>query len=121
MTVDAKHADDARRLAMGALRDVWDPELGLDVVSLGLVYDIRIERSAINIDMTLTTPGCPVSESLSAEAEAALRRAPPGFDVTERVGLGSALEPRADVERRARGGRVSAPVSDASRAGNDAH
>jgi metal-sulfur cluster biosynthetic enzyme len=85
MTVDAKHADDARRLAMGALRDVWDPELGLDVVSLGLVYDIRIERSAINIDMTLTTPGCPVSESLPAEAEAALRRALPGFDVTVRV------------------------------------
>ena len=46
---------------LAALGQVWDPELGLDVVSLGLVYDVRIGAASVDIDMTLTTPGCPVS------------------------------------------------------------
>lgn len=52
-----------------ALREVIDPELGMDVVSLGLVYDIHLENGSVVIDMTLTTPGCPVSESLPLEAQ----------------------------------------------------
>jgi len=54
--------------ATEALRHVYDPELGLDVVSLGLVYDLRVEGDRLVIEMTLTTPGCPVSQSLPDEA-----------------------------------------------------
>jgi metal-sulfur cluster biosynthetic enzyme len=54
--------------ARNALRFVVDPELGLDIVDLGLVYDIRLEDDGLLVEMTLTTPGCPVSESLPAEA-----------------------------------------------------
>ncbi len=68
--------------AWHALRDVYDPELALDIVSIGLVYDVRLldpsepgARAAIEIDMTLTTPGCPVSESLPDEARAAVEEA----------------------------------------------
>ncbi|MEZ5170544.1 MAG: metal-sulfur cluster assembly factor [Acidimicrobiia bacterium] len=74
--------DNRRDTALAALGNVWDPELGLDVVSLGLVYDIRVDGNALEIDMTLTTPGCPVSEQLPAEAEAAVRNAVPDADVT---------------------------------------
>jgi metal-sulfur cluster biosynthetic enzyme len=54
-----------------ALSSVYDPELGLDIVSLGLVYEVRAEDNRVVIDMTLTTPGCPVSESLPDQAAVA--------------------------------------------------
>ncbi len=58
--------------AWGALAGVFDPELCLDVVSLGLVYDLRLEGGSLVVEITLTTPGCPVSESLPEEARAAI-------------------------------------------------
>lgn len=61
--------------AWNALAGVYDPELYLDVVSLGLVYDIRWQGNSLAIEMTLTTPGCPVSESLPEEARAAVQAA----------------------------------------------
>jgi metal-sulfur cluster biosynthetic enzyme len=78
-------AEARREAALAALGDVWDPELGLDVVSLGLVYDVRVTGDDVQVDMTLTTPGCPVSEQLPAEAEAAVRAALPEADVTVNV------------------------------------
>jgi metal-sulfur cluster biosynthetic enzyme len=54
------------------LHDVVDPELGLDIVDLGLVYAVRQDGDGLVVEMTLTTPGCPVSEALPAEASAAL-------------------------------------------------
>jgi metal-sulfur cluster biosynthetic enzyme len=81
----APQAESRREAALAALGDVWDPELGLDVVSLGLVYDVRAEDDRVEIDMTLTTPGCPVSEQLPAEAESTVRAALPGVEVTVNV------------------------------------
>lgn len=48
------------------IRNVIDPELGINVVDLGLIYDVVIEEEQyVNITMTLTTPGCPLHDSIS--------------------------------------------------------
>lgn len=43
------------------LKNVVDPEIGIDMVSLGLIYGIKIEGSTVFVTMTLTSPGCPVA------------------------------------------------------------
>ena len=65
-------AGDAISAAWNALETVYDPELYLDVVSLGLIYDVREEDGTIVVVMTLTTPGCPASESLTEMTRAAI-------------------------------------------------
>jgi metal-sulfur cluster biosynthetic enzyme len=59
-----------------ALRAVVDPELGLSVVELGLVYGIEIQRGAVTVTMTLTAPGCPLHEVLTGWVREAVMRVP---------------------------------------------
>ncbi|TMV50347.1 metal-sulfur cluster assembly factor [Paenibacillus mesophilus] len=47
------------------LREVYDPELGVNIVDLGLVYEIREEPDRIYVRMTLTTPGCPMHDTIA--------------------------------------------------------
>ncbi|NIN71244.1 MAG: DUF59 domain-containing protein [Gemmatimonadetes bacterium] len=47
-----------------ALKQIEDPEVGLNIVDLGLVYDIEIEGTSVHVRMTLTSPGCPVGPQL---------------------------------------------------------
>jgi len=58
---------------MELLKDVVDPELGVNVVDLGLVYGVTIDgENDVTLDMTLTTPACPLTDQLEFGAQAAL-------------------------------------------------
>lgn len=58
---------------LDVLRNVIDPELGIDIVSLGLIYGITIENDKVDILMTLTVPGCPMHGTITQAVERAVR------------------------------------------------
>ena len=61
-----------------AMRDVVDPELGINVVDLGLIYGIRAEGGVATIDMTLTSAACPLTDVIEEQTRAALTAGPGG-------------------------------------------
>jgi metal-sulfur cluster biosynthetic enzyme len=64
-------------MVFAALRQVIDPEIGCNIVDLGLVYDVAITGDCVRVRMTLTTPGCPMSESIAWGVKQALLNLPP--------------------------------------------
>ena len=59
-----------------ALRKVKDPDLNLNIVDLGLVYDVRVADNDVEVDMSLTSPGCPSGPEIMGDAERALKAIP---------------------------------------------
>ncbi|WP_040606428.1 metal-sulfur cluster assembly factor [Salsuginibacillus kocurii] len=58
---------------MGELEQVIDPELGVDIVNLGLVYEIHVdEQSNVKVEMTLTSMGCPLAGTIVSDIKKAL-------------------------------------------------
>lgn len=69
-------------LVRGQLREVIDPELGVNIVDLGLVYEIAVDRGGlVTVEMTLTTPGCPLGGFLDDEIRRCLTALPQVRDV----------------------------------------
>jgi metal-sulfur cluster biosynthetic enzyme len=64
-----------------ALRSVEDPEAGMNIVDLGLVYDVAVDADRVRVKMTMTSPSCPVAPYIVDEATAAVRGVlPEGFE-----------------------------------------
>ena len=61
---------------VAALSEVIDPELGLDIVSLGLVYELHLVGEDVTVLMTLTTPGCPMHGSIRQDVLRTVERLP---------------------------------------------
>lgn len=61
-----------KKQVLSALKKVCDPELGVNVVDLGLVYDVAINDGQVNVQMSLTTPFCPIGPQFLQEVEDAI-------------------------------------------------
>lgn len=86
---DEKIADIGENI-IKALKTVYDPEIPVDIYELGLIYDVQIsDEGKVKVIMTLTTPNCPVAESMPAEVR---ERVTEVEDVTE-VDLELTFEP----------------------------
>ena len=75
--------------AREALKRIEDPEVGLNIVDLGLIYDIDIDGSTVNVKMTLTSPGCPVGPQLLGGAKLVLQE----LDEVEEANIELVWEP----------------------------
>ena len=60
---------DIKNKIIEEIRKIYDPELPVNIYELGLIYDIKVNGSKAEIKMTLTTPNCPVAESLPKEVK----------------------------------------------------
>ncbi|HKI93786.1 MAG TPA: metal-sulfur cluster assembly factor [Gemmatimonadales bacterium] len=78
-----------------ALRAVKDPELNLNIMDLGLVYDVAVEGGEVSISMTLTSPGCPSGPEILGESEEVVR----GLEGVEDVKIELVWEPYWTPER----------------------
>ena len=75
--MNATEIEATRSQIYEALHTVYDPELGINVIDLGLVYGVAVsEDGYVTITMTLTTPGCPMHESISEGVGVALEDIP---------------------------------------------
>jgi FeS assembly SUF system protein len=61
-----------RQAIITNLKKVYDPEIPVDIWELGLIYNISIKENHVDVTMTLTSPNCPVAESLPLEVEQAV-------------------------------------------------
>ena len=96
--MEAEHSSRRAARACDVLSTVYDPEIPVDIYELGLIYDLDVdEAGGVKIRMTLTSPMCPVAETLPPEVEAKARGVEGVSDVEARPRLGPALEPEHDV------------------------
>jgi metal-sulfur cluster biosynthetic enzyme len=56
-----------------SLKQIYDPEVGVNIVDMGLIYSLDIEDSKVGITMTLTSPGCPAGPQILGQVDSALK------------------------------------------------
>lgn len=86
-------ADEVEARVWDALEGVIDPELGLDVVTMGLVYEVRREGGRVRVVHTLTTPGCPMGEHITRGIRQAAATVPGVEEVEAEVTWEPAWDP----------------------------
>ena len=80
---------DLREQVIAEIRKIYDPEIPVNIYELGLIYDVKVKDDKAKIIMTLTTPNCPVAESLPKEVKDSAMQ----VDGIEEVDLDLVFEP----------------------------
>ena len=81
---------DIKNKVIEAIRKIYDPEIPVNIYELGLIYKIEVDdKNKVNIDMTLTSPNCPVAESLPKEVKESIME----IDGVDKVDLDLVWEP----------------------------
>ena len=72
--LDSLNAQATEALIVEVLRTIFDPELPVNIYDLGLIYSVKVDAAGVaTVQMTLTTPACPVAETLPPEVEAKVK------------------------------------------------
>jgi len=93
-------------IVLAALRQVIDPEIGCNIVDLGLIYGTAITGTKVTVQMTLTTPGCPMGESIAQGVQWALL----GIEGVEDAAVEIVWDPRWNPSMMTETGRAAAEM-----------
>ena len=80
---------DLKEKVIAEIKKIYDPEIPVNIYELGLIYDIIVNNSEVKVKMTLTTPNCPVAESLPKEVKDSIMQ----LDEVDKVELDLVWEP----------------------------
>jgi len=80
---------DLKEKVISEIKKIYDPEIPVNIYELGLIYDITIKDKDVQVKMTLTTPNCPVAESLPKEVKESIM----GLDEVNNVNLDLVWDP----------------------------
>ena len=80
---------DLKEKVINEIKKIYDPEIPVNIYELGLIYDVSIIAKNVKVKMTLTTPNCPVAESLPKEVKESIME----IDGVEKVDLDLVWEP----------------------------
>ena len=67
--MDSNNSQSLREAVIEEIQSVYDPEIPVNIFELGLVYEVKVEDDKVHVLMTLTSPNCPVAESLPMEVK----------------------------------------------------
>ena len=80
---------DLKEKVINEIKKIYDPEIPVNIYELGLIYDVSIIEKNVKVNMTLTTPNCPVAESLPKEVKESIME----IDGVDKVDLDLVWEP----------------------------
>jgi len=87
---------------MEAIREVFDPEIPVNVVDLGFIYGVKIDGGKIDVSMTLTIPGCPMHQIITKQVKEAVEK----IEGVEQVVVELVFEPRWSVDKISEAGKT---------------
>lgn len=84
--MDKEEKKELEVLIIAALKQIYDPEIPVDIFELGLIYEVKIkDEGQVEIDMTLTSPNCPVAESLPQDVKRKIETVPGVVECTVNI------------------------------------